>query len=554
MPLAEPSQEILAQENSELRRHIEELEQRNNDLHQQNAELHQEKADLELLIETNIEHSDLVADELFSQLDSARTLLLTKITRLHQEIDTLQQEIVHLQKERVDLELLLEMNTSHSDSVEEELLNRVESTLRESERRFRLISETIPVPITVSRTADHSIVYANEPASNLFGVALSTLHQFKIIDFYPPDVQQRLIRLFTTKEHVNNYDLQGYKCDGTIFYGMLYARPLNFNEEPCLLCAIYDLTERKHAEDEIRMLNEELEARVQRRTQELEHAHARIVKLEKEAIEVQMAGGFAHEMRNALVGAKLMLASVIENNETLCQKNVDILGHLYDSIAPHLPPFMKNHALNELGTIEQNEELLDNMLRLVNYSIISALGVTTLILEYSRLGRATAGNDKVHLSDVIRRIIQEHQVAFASQGITFHSELQETTWLLGHESHFHSIINNIVLNARDELITTNANRERRIDIMLYQEKDQVIVTITDNAHGIPEDALSKIFEPFFSTKPTTGTGLGLSFVSKLVPLYHGNIEVKSRMNEGTTFLLTFPVQEPDLKGERCKIE
>ncbi len=543
MIAAEPSQEVLVRENAELRRQVAERQQQYAILERRYAGLEQEHKDLELLIETNIEHSDLMAEDLLAQLDSARTVLLTKIARLRREVHVLQQEILTLQKDRGDLELLLEMNISHSDSVEEDLLNKVELTLRESERRFRLMSETIPVPITVSRMSDHAIVYANEPASALFGVALSTLHQYRITDFYPPAARQQLVRHLTTRAYVNNYDLKGHKFDGTTFYGMLYARPLTFNGELCLLCAIYDMTERKRAEDEIRVLNDELEARVQRRTYELEQAHARIVKLEKEAIEVQMAGGFAHEMRNALVGAKLMLASVIDNNETLCQKNADLLGQVYDIIVSHLPASARNQVLDDLETIERHEELLDNMLRMINSSLISALGVTTLILEYSRLGRATAGNDQVFLGDVIIRILQEHQRVFGEQGIVLRSTIQETAALQGHESHFHSIINNIVLNARDELLNITDNRQRLIDIRLYQEDERVSVSITDTANGIPDDARSKIFEPFFSTKPTTGTGLGLSFVSKLVPLYDGKIQVTSRNREGTTFLLTFPVRD-----------
>ena len=53
--------------------------------------------------------------------------------------------------------------------------------------------------------------------------------------------------------------------------------------------------------------------------------------------------------------------------------------------------------------------------------------------------------------------------------------------------------------------------------------------------------LPKIFEPFFSTKPTTGVGLGLSFVSKLVPMYHGTIAVNRELGKGTTFTLAFPL-------------
>jgi PAS domain S-box-containing protein len=526
-----------------------ELLAQNAELQQQLAELQQEKTDLEVLIETNSQHSDLVAEDLLAQLDETGTLLLRKIARLRREIFRLDQHISTLQADKADLELLLEMNISHADSLEEDLLNRVESTLRESEQRFRLISETIPIPITVVRVQDHRIVYANEPASQLFGVPLKQLQEWHIGDFFPPEMQHRLANILSMRGYENDTILQGQRSDGTVYYGMLSARLLTFNNEPCLLCAIYDMTERKRAEDEIRILNEELEERVKKRTRQLEQAHNRILKLEREALEVQMAGGFAHEMRNALVGAKLMLASVIDEDETLCQKNAESLGQLYDTTTPYIPASQQPVVLDYLGTIEQNEEMLDGVLRMVNHSIVSALDVTTLILEYSRLGRAEAGHDDVHLREVITQILDNLTPVFAKQGIRLCATLANTSPLIGHESHFHSIINNIILNARDELVDVNDGRERRIEVTLTQDDNDCIrVAITDNAYGIPDEYRSKIFDPFFSTKPTTGTGLGLSFVSKLVPLYRGTITVKSQMSEGTTFILTFPVPEHFVEG------
>jgi PAS domain S-box-containing protein len=482
-------------------------------------------------------------EDLFHKLASTKKHLLSRITRLRQEVDDLHQKIASLQQEKADLELLLEMNTKHSDSIEEDLLNKVESTLRESERRFRLISETIPVPITVSRVSDHTIVYANEPASCLFGLPIEMLYGCKTLDFYDPASRLPLLQPLAVDEYVNNYELQGKKINGTPFYGALYSRPLTFNNEPCLLCVVYDMTERKRAEDEVRTLNEELEERVKKRTQQLEEAHAKIVKLEKEALEIQMAGGFAHEMRNALVGAKLMLASVTDSGVTLCQKNAEILGELYDLIARYMPDEQQDDILDCLGRLEQHEGALDNVFHMVDQSINSALEVTTLTLEYSKLGRATAGDEIVDLRMVIEQIIQEHAANFAEDRITIRLQLSADTPLLGYESHFYSIINNLVLNARDELIEVEDDRARFIEVTLHQEAQTLILTVTDNADGIPEETLPKIFEPFFSTKPTTGTGLGLSFVSKLVPMYSGTIAVTSEVNKGTTFTLTFPIQD-----------
>ena len=529
MSPAEPSKDELRAEIAVMRRQL--------------TTLQREKGDLELLIEMNIEHADFVTEDLFYKLDSTKKTLASKITKLRREISELHAQITELQHERADLELLLEMSTKHSDSVEEDLLNKVEATLRESERRFRLISETIPVPITVSRIADHSIVYANEPASCLFGVPLETVQQYKISDFYAPNARQPLLRTLVIDGYVNNYELQGRKVDRTPFYGALYARPLTFNEESCLLCALYDMTARKRAEDEIRTLNEELEERVKKRTQQLEEAHAKIVKLEKEALEIQMAGGFAHEMRNALVGAKLMLESVMDHDETLCQKNAEILSALYDLFEHHIQDEWRDQVLDWFERLERNEESLDNVLRMVDHSATSALAVTTLILEYSKLGRATAGNENVDLRAVIERIIQKYKGPFAEQRITIRAQLSANSILVGHEVHFYSMIDNIVLNARDELIEVEDDRDRWIEVILREDDHALIISITDNADGIPEENLSKIFEPFFSTKPTTGAGLGLSFVSKLVPMYNGTIEVKSTIKQGTTFTLTFPMKD-----------
>ena len=69
---------------------------------------------------------------------------------------------------------------------------------------------------------------------------------------------------------------------------------------------------------------------------------------------------------------------------------------------------------------------------------------------------------------------------------------------------------------------------------------EVAVTVTDTGVGIPKDRLAKIFLPFFTMK-TTGTGLGLALVHKIVLLHNGRIEVDSQAGKGTTFHLYLPV-------------
>ena len=78
---------------------------------------------------------------------------------------------------------------------------------------------------------------------------------------------------------------------------------------------------------------------------------------------------------------------------------------------------------------------------------------------------------------------------------------------------------------------------------LPEGSDKVRIVISDNGCGMPEENLTKIFKPFFTTKQDNqGTGLGLAITYGLVKKIHGDITVKSKLHEGTTFTITLPTQ------------
>jgi signal transduction histidine kinase len=73
--------------------------------------------------------------------------------------------------------------------------------------------------------------------------------------------------------------------------------------------------------------------------------------------------------------------------------------------------------------------------------------------------------------------------------------------------------------------------------------DKIEISIADNGSGIPESIKDKIFQPFFTTKPTgQGTGLGLSLAYDIIKAHGGEIKVESMQNEGTSFIITLPIQ------------
>lgn len=102
---------------------------------------------------------------------------------------------------------------------------------------------------------------------------------------------------------------------------------------------------------------------------------------------------------------------------------------------------------------------------------------------------------------------------------------------------------NLIVNAMD----ANDKTEGKILIETKKSKnDEMQITISDNGKGIQEDIIEKIFEPFFSTKGSKGTGLGLAVAKKIIMEHNGRIEVKSSINEGTEFMINLPIMTPEI--------
>lgn len=145
---------------------------------------------------------------------------------------------------------------------------------------------------------------------------------------------------------------------------------------------------------------------------------------------------------------------------------------------------------------------------------------------------------------MLSRLIGEHikiQLDLPENGLNIFAD----------RSQFDNVIMNLVINSKDAmpdggLIKISAERKRltRDDISVpeFWDKEFVLLMVTDNGEGMSEEVQKKIFEPFFTTKPKgKGTGLGLTMVYGFVRQCGGYIDVKSKVKEGTTFTLYFPV-------------
>ncbi len=110
-----------------------------------------------------------------------------------------------------------------------------------------------------------------------------------------------------------------------------------------------------------------------------------------------------------------------------------------------------------------------------------------------------------------------------------------------------NLYNNAFYAVNEKLTTHNsqltANYHPTVSVTTKKSDNHVIITVSDNGNGIPQNIVDKIFQPFFTTKPTgQGTGLGLSLSYDIVKAHGGEMKVESNQGEGSTFIIELPNQ------------
>jgi signal transduction histidine kinase len=127
--------------------------------------------------------------------------------------------------------------------------------------------------------------------------------------------------------------------------------------------------------------------------------------------------------------------------------------------------------------------------------------------------------------------------------IDLHLEAGSSTPRTLHPDGIHSLITNLVTNAIDACRFDPDESKERHTITVRCSTDPAGVTIievADDGAGIPEEVADKVFQDFFSTKGTEGTGLGLLIINRVVEEHGGEITYRSSPEHGTTFTVTLP--------------
>ena len=111
------------------------------------------------------------------------------------------------------------------------------------------------------------------------------------------------------------------------------------------------------------------------------------------------------------------------------------------------------------------------------------------------------------------------------------------------DSQLQQVFINLLVNAADAIGEKGGTVTLATRTVQTKGKEQIQIEVTDTGCGIAKQNLTKIFEPFYSTKDQKGIGLGLSVVWGIIDKHQGTISVESELNRGSTFTIRIPVSQ-----------
>ncbi len=207
--------------------------------------------------------------------------------------------------------------------------------------------------------------------------------------------------------------------------------------------------------------------------------------------------------------------------------------------------------LNSLGLMFQklnkayhknrlNDEIMDNSTQKA-MRVITQMSKT--IDDFKDFFNDDKSRHLCRLSDVVHQAYEIIESTLHHHNITFKTYIVDDISLICLKNELSQVILNILSNAKDALVL-NHIKHPQISLTIERRQDDALIIIDDNAGGIPENIIDKIFEPYFTTKEKdNGTGIGL-YMSKTIIQEHmyGTIKVSNTLS-GASFKITLPIME-----------
>lgn len=371
---------------------------------------------------------------------------------------------------------------------------KADETLKESEQRYRTLFEKTVNPILVVDTEGNYIA-CNEAALRFVECTRDELLVKNIRDFIPPGKERQVL-----KEHGSLWENGGtteteYYVHGKSKILELTITPAICHGKRVVFGIGKDITGSKKAE------------------KEKEKLQAQLIQSAKMAAVGTLANGITHKFSNLL---QIMIGQVTFAQRT--KKREDM-----------------KHALNiVLDTSDKAAKIIKNLMTFSKPELPERK-LCDIIEPIESVLSLTEEQLKKHNIKVVRKY-------------------ERTPVIEVNKTEMQQVFLAIIINARDAMLSQGG----KLEICVKQVKGNIEVSFSDTGKGIEKENLSKVFEPFYTTKGALGgstmpgIGLGLSVSYGIIQRHKGTVEVNSQVGQGTTFTVKLPVKEVELEERIVK--
>jgi signal transduction histidine kinase len=314
--------------------------------------------------------------------------------------------------------------------------------------------------------------------------------------------------------------------------GMLYVgdtAPLN-NEHLQLVQALAEAFSTAYLRYEDFNKLESAKAQIEKTLVDLKQAQSQLVQSEKMASLGELTAGIAHEIQNPL--------NFVNNFSEVSNELIEELNTERAKPKTERDERLENEILYN---IKQNLEKINNHGK-------RADGIVKGMLQHSR-----SSSGQKELTDI--NALADEYLRLAYHGF----RAKEKSFNAKFETDFDkriekinvvpedigrvllNLVNNAFYAVNEKRKANHADYEPAIKIATSLSGDQVFIAVSDNGNGIPKNIVDKIFQPFFTTKPTgSGTGLGLSLAYDIIKAHGGDIKVATNEGGGSEFMIHLP--------------